>query len=154
LKTLVLGIANPILGDDSIGFYVTQELASKVKDESVDVKDTSTHGLNLLELLAGYDRVIIVDAIKTENGEAGQVYKLRPEDFANTVHFATSLHDTNLATAIEIGKRLLAEQMPKEIVIFAIEAKQVTKFTEKMTEKVKQTIPKVANLVLGEIGST
>ncbi len=153
MKILVLGIGNPILGDDGIGFYVAQELASKVKNESVDVKDASTHGLNLLELLAGYDRVIIVDAIKTENGEAGQIYKLRPEDFVNTVHFATSLHDTNLATAIEIGKRLLAEQMPKEIVIFAIEAEQVTKFTEEMTEKVKEAIPKVANLILEEIGS-
>jgi len=154
LKTLVLGIGNPILGDDGIGSYVAQELASKVKGEDVDVKDANTHGLNLLELLAGYDRVIIVDAIKTENGEVGRIYKLRPEDFTNIVHFATSLHDTNLATTIEIGKKLLAEQMPNEIIIFAVEVEEVIKFTEEMTEKVKETIPKVVNLVLGEIGST
>lgn len=95
-----------------------------------------------------------LSSIKTENGEAGQIYKLRPEDFTNIVHFAASLHDTNLATTIEIGKKLLAEQMPNEIVIFAVEVEEVIKFSEEMTERVRETIPKVANLVLGEIGST
>ncbi len=154
MKILALGIGNPILGDDGIGFYVAQELANKVKDANIDVKDASTNGLNLLELIAGYDKVIIVDAIKTENGEVGRIYKLRPEDFVNTVHLATSPHDTNLATAIKIGNELLAERMPNEIVIFAVEIEEVIKFTEEMTEKVKETIPKVVNLVLGEIGST
>ena len=154
MKTLVLGIGNPILGDDGIGFYVAQELANKVKNKNIDVKNASVSGLDLLELIAGYDKAIIVDAIKTEDGEAGQIYKLSPEDFTSTVHLATSLHDTNLATAIEIGKKLLTEQMPNEIVIFAVEVEEVIKFTEEMTEKVKETIPKVVNLVLGEIGST
>jgi len=58
------------------------------------------------------------------------------------------------ATGIEIGKKLLAEQMPKEIVIFAVEVEEVTKFTEEMTRTVEETIPKVVNLVLQEIGST
>jgi len=154
LKTLVLGIGNPILGNDGIGFYVAQELANKVKGEDVDVKDANTHGLNLLELIAGYNKLIIVDAIKTEDGAVGHIYKLSPEDFTSTVHLATSPHDTNLATAIKIGNELLAERMPNEIVIFAVEIEEVIKFTEEMTEKVKETIPKVVNLVLGEIGST
>jgi len=153
LKTLALGIGNPILGDDGIGFYIAQELAKKVKDERIDVKDASTNGLDLLDIVAGYDKVIIIDAIKTEKGEPGEIYKLRPEDFSNTVHLATSLHDANLATAIEIGKKLLGDQMPKEIVVFAIQIEQVTKFTEEMTEGVKGTIPKVVNLVLEETGS-
>jgi hydrogenase maturation protease len=169
LKTLVLGIGNPILGDDGVGFYVAQELTNKVKDicqrqkgeklnkfnllpkGQIDVKDASTNGLNLLEFIAGYDKVIIVDAIKTENGEVGQIYKLKPEDFVSTVHLTTSPHDTNLATAIKIGNELLAEEMPKEIIIFAVEVEQVTKFSEEMTKEVKEAIPKVANLVLEEL---
>ena len=152
MNTLVLGIGNPILGDDGIGFYVAQELANKVTN--IDVKDASTDGLNLLELISGYDKVIIVDAIKTKDGQIGEIYKLEPEDFINTVHFGTSLHDTNLATAIKIGNELLVEEMPKEIVIFAIEVEQVTKFTEEMTQRVKEAAPKVIDLVLEEIGST
>lgn len=152
MRTLVLGIGNPILGDDGIGFHVAQELAREIKDENVDVKDTSIDGFNLLDLIVGYDKVIIIDAIMTKDGEVGEIYKLRPENFVRTVHLATSLHNANLATAIEVGRRFLAEQMPREVVVFAVEIEEVTKFTEEMTGRVRKAISRAVNLVLGEIG--
>ena len=153
MRTLVLGIGNPILGDDGVGFHIAQELAKEIKDENIDVKDTSIDGLNLLELIVGYDKVIIIDAIMTEDGEVGEIYRLRPENFVKTVHLTTSPHNANLATAIEIGKKSLAEQMPGKIVVFAVEIQEVTEFTEKMTRKVKGAIPRAVNLVLEEIVS-
>jgi len=152
VRTLVLGIGNPFLGDDGIGFSVAQELARVVKDENVDVKDASLPGLNLLELIIGYDRVIIIDAIMTDDGEVGEIYRLKPESFVKTVHPASSAHDVNLATAIEIGKKSLAEQMPADIIVFAVEIQEVTEFTDEMTRKVKEAIPGVVSLVLEEIG--
>ena len=151
MRTLVLGIGNPFLGDDGIGFDIAQELAGVIEDENIDVKDSSLPGLNLLELIVGYDKVIIIDAIMTDNGEVGEIYRLEPENFVKTVHPASSAHDVNLATAIEIGRKSLAEQMPSEIVVFAVEIKEVTEFTEEMTTKVKEAIPKAVNLVLEEM---
>ena len=152
VKTLVLGIGNPILGDDGVGFHVAQELAKLIEDDAIAVEDTSTSGLNLLDFIRGYDRVIIIDAIKTDECEPGEIYRLRPEDFSKSVHLATSLHDTNLPTVIEMGNKLLPEEMPHEIAIFAIEVEEIDKFTEEMTVKVKEAVPKVLNLVLGELG--
>ena len=153
MRTLVLGIGNPILGDDGVGFHITQELARKIKDENIDMKVTSIDGLNLLELIVGYDKVIIIDAIMTEDGEVGEIYRLRPENFVKTVHPTTSPHNANLATAIEIGKKSLAEQMPGEIVVFAVNIQEVTEFTEEMTRKVKEAVPKAVNLILAEVAS-
>ena len=151
MRTLILGIGNPLLGDDGIGFHIAQELANEIKDENIDVKDTCVDGLNLLELIAGYHKVIIIDAIMTEDGEIGGIYRLRPENFVGTVHPTTSPHNANLATAIEIGEKFLAGQMPGEIVIFAVNIQEVTEFTEEMTEKVKEAIPRAVNLVLEEM---
>ena len=151
MKTLVLGIGNPLLGDDGIGFHIAQELATQIKDENIDVKDTSVDGLNLLELIIGYDKVIIIDAIMAKGGKVGEIYKLRPEDLVETVHFTTSPHNANLAMVIEIGKKILAEQMPGEIVVFAVDIKPVPKFTEEMTEKVRAAIPKAVNLISQEL---
>jgi len=67
------------------------------------------------------------------------------------VHPTSSAHDVNLATAIEIGRRSLAEQMPAEIIVFAVEIREVTGFTEEMTTKVKEAVPRVVNLVLEEM---
>jgi hydrogenase maturation protease len=152
MKTLVLGIGNPILGDDGIGFHVAQELAKLIKDDAVDVKDASTSGLILLDIIRGYEKVIIVDAIKTEEGEPGEIYRLRPKDFFRTVHLTTSIHDVNLPTVIELGNKLVPEEMPHEIVIFAIEVKEIETFTVEMTPQVKEAIPNVTNLVLDELG--
>jgi len=152
MKTLVLGIGNPILGDDGVGVHVAQELAKQIKDDAITVEDASTGGLNLLDIIPGYDKVIIIDAIMTEEGEPGEIYRLRPEDFFKSVHLATSMHDANLPTVIEMGNKLIPEEMPSEIVIFAIEVEEIDKFTEEMTVKVKEAVPKVVDLVLGELG--
>jgi len=153
VRTLVLGIGNPILGDDGVGFHIAQELAKEIEDKNIDVKDTSIDGLNLLELIVGYDKVIIIDAIMTEDGEVGEIYRLRPENFVKTVHPTTSPHNANLATAIEIGKKFLVGQMPAKVVVFAVNIQEVTEFTEEMTRKVKEAISRAVNLVLEEIDS-
>lgn len=154
MKTLVLGIGNPILGDDGVGYHVVQELTREVGGRSadVDIEEACIGGLRSLDLIVGYDKVVLVDAIKTDRGEAGEIYKLEPEDFTGTVHLGASAHDTNLATAIRIGNEFATAQMPKEIVIFAIEVEEVAAFTEEMTEKVRKAVPKVVDLVLQEIG--
>lgn len=151
MRTLVLGIGNPILGDDGVGIHVARELAKKIEDENIVVKEASTGGLNLLEMLIGYDKAVIVDAIQTEEGEPGRIYQLPPGEFAETIHSA-SPHDTNFAAAIGIGHQIAPTEIPKEIVIFAIEVEEITEFTEEMTEKVKAAIPGVVHLVLEELG--
>ena len=152
MRTLVLGIGNTILGDDGIGVHIAQGLAKEINDENIDVMDTSIDGLNLLELIVGYDKVIIIDAIMTEDGEVGEIYRLRPENIGRLACSATSPHHLNLATTIEIGKRLFPQEIPGEVIIFAVGAQEVTEVTEEMTARVKEAIPRVINLVLEELG--
>jgi len=151
VRTLVLGIGNPILGDDGIGFHIAQELAKEIKDENIDVKDTSIDGLNLLELIVGYDKLIVIDAIMTEDEKVGEIYRLKPRNSSETAWSTISLHHLNLATTIEIGERLFPKEMPGEVIIFAIGAQEVTEVTGEMTARVKEAIPRVINLVLEEL---
>jgi len=151
VRTLVLGIGNPILGDDGIGFHIAQELAKEIKDENIGVKDTSVNGLNLLELIVGYDKLIVIDAIMTEEAKAGEIYRLKPSSSGETAWSTISLHHLNLATTIEIGERLFPKEMPGEVIIFAIGAQEVTEVTGEMTARVKEAIPRVINLVLEEL---
>ena len=153
MRTLVLGIGNPILGDDGVGFHIAQELAKEIKDENIDVKDTSIGGLNLLELIVGYNKVIIIDAIMTQDGEAGEVYRLGPEDIGEPAQSTISAHHLNLLTTIKLGKKLFPKKMPGEVIVFAVNIQEVTEFTEEMTEEVRGAIPRVVNLVLEEIDS-
>jgi hydrogenase maturation protease len=151
MKTLILGIGNLLLGDDGIGVHITKELAREIEDKNIDIEDAGTDGLNLLELVAGYDRLIVIDAIMTEDGEIGEVYRLKLEDLAVTVQPTASPHHANLASTVELGKKLLPEQMPGEVIIFAVGIQEVTGFTEEMTRKVEEAVPVAVNLILEEI---
>ena len=149
MKTLVLGLGNLILSDDSVGIRAAQEIGKKVNDPQVTVAETSAAGLSLLDSIVGYDKVIIIDAIQTKEGQAGQIYRMGAEDFSCTKHFS-SPHQINLVTALELGK-MLNLAMPQEITVFAVEAKDITDFGEECTPEVKKAIPKVVKMVLEDL---
>jgi hydrogenase maturation protease len=83
-KTLVIGLGNPILSDDGAGIYVAREIKKRCKGLShIAIIETNQGGIGLLDLMAGYERVIIVDSIKTEENTPGKVYRLRVEDLGD-----------------------------------------------------------------------
>jgi hydrogenase maturation protease len=148
-KTLILGMGNSLLSDDGVGLCVAAELKSRLDQSDVTIMETSVAGLSLLDLLVGYDRAIIIDAIQTVGGKAGQIYRLDPEAF-DTTRRTISPHDVNFTTALEFGKKL-GLPLPQEIVIFAIEASDVSTFSEECTPEVKQAIPTCVETVIQEI---
>jgi hydrogenase maturation protease len=150
MKTLILGIGNTVLSDDGVGCNVAQRLKRRLSGRSgITVKETALSGLSLLDEIAGYERLIIIDAIQTRGGKPGAIYKLSPSDF-KTGRMAI-IHDVGLFTAIELGRKLEMD-MPREVVIFAIEAKEMATFSEKCTPEVKKAIPRAVEMVLREVG--
>ena len=119
MKRLVLGIGNPIIGDDGVGFKVIEALQADPPPGDVRLQACDVSGLAILDLVIDFDEVVIVDAIQTVNGKPGEIYRLKVDDFRVTKH-TVSPHDTDLPTALEIGK-LLKVKLPDKISIVAIE---------------------------------
>jgi hydrogenase maturation protease len=78
MKTLVLGLGNPILSDDAVGIRIAEGL--KLKASVQDVVETSEAGVALLDYAVGYDKLVIIDSIMTDKGKPGELYKLGLED--------------------------------------------------------------------------
>ncbi len=150
MKTLVLGLGNPILSDDSVGFRVVQGLKDKFSRPGLTLMESSASGLGLLDLITGYDKVIFIDAIQTEGGQAGKIYRLNTENLGDTRRLG-STHGINLATALELGKRL-GVALPQDIIIFAVEVVDVTNFSEKCTPEVEKAIPLAVSMIAEELG--
>jgi hydrogenase maturation protease len=149
MKTLVLGLGNPILTDDSAGCRVAMALQESLNMPGVDVKEAGIAGLDFLDMVAGYDRIIIIDAIQTVKGRPGRIYRFGPDALANTLHSGTP-HDINIATALELGKKLKMK-LPQDITIFAIEAEDVMSFSENCTPAIVRAIPECAEMVVREL---
>ena len=76
MKTIVLGIGNLILSDDGVGIHVARELKKRIKNKDITIDEAFTGGMNLLDLMIGYDKAIIIDAVKA-GGEPGMIYRLK-----------------------------------------------------------------------------
>lgn len=153
MKTLVLGLGNPILTDDGVGVLVAEEVRKNLpKDTPIEINEVSVGGLSLMESMIGYDRVILIDAFQKADGNPGTVHKMTLQDLiaiSPTQHSA-SPHDASLVTALEAGQRL-GFHLPKEIIIYAIEVDNVEEFADQPTPLVAEVIPQVTESVLEEL---
>lgn len=145
-KTVIIGLGNPILSDDSVGIQIARNLLAKNLPGNIDIKESSVSGIYLLDLLTGYDKAIIVDSIKTNNGKIGSFYRLSLDDLFSKPTYVT-IHKIDLNTALKIGKEI-GLKVPDEIIIFAIEIGDNTTYCEKCSPGVKRTIPKVEKSIL------
>lgn len=153
MKTLVLGLGNPILTDDGVGVRVAEAVREALPpDTPIDVSEASVGGLGLMERVLGYERVILIDALHDGYNNPGVIHRMTLEELRNispTQHSA-SAHDTSLVTALEMGQRM-GLPLPEEIIIYAIEVENIIDFGEEPTPAVAQAIPKATAAVLGEL---
>jgi len=61
-RVLILGLGNPLLGDEGVGLRAVEELKGLELPDGVTVAEGGTTGLGLVSLMEGYQRVIVVDA--------------------------------------------------------------------------------------------
>jgi hydrogenase maturation protease len=146
-KLLVVGLGNPLLGDDRVGWCVAETLADAQLGE-VEVDCLSVGGLSLMERLIGYDSVVLIDAITTGKNPVGTVMcfplEALPDRMAGHI---SSAHDTTLQNAMQLG-RSLGAQVPHHVTIIAIETTSTYDFSEKLSPLVAAAIPKAAQMVM------
>ena len=150
MKTIVLGIGNLILGDDGVGIHVANELKNHIKDSSITIDEAITGGMNLLDLILGYDKAILIDAVKSDTGEHGTVKRIPIGDF-NTMH-SCNPHDVSLMEAIQMAEKMGETRIPKEIVIIGIMMKTIPcEFGEQLSTEIQKAVPRAIEFTLKEI---
>ena len=138
---LVLGIGNEILTDDGIGPKLVNDLGKEFQSPEIHFVCACIGGLEIIELLNGYDEAILIDAIRTKNGIPGAVYLFSPDDFQETMHLS-NLHDISFLTALRLGKKLEIK-LPEEIRIIAIEIIEDQEFSVEMTPPLNSRYPEI-----------
>ena len=150
MKTIILGVGNPILGDDGVGNHIVNRLKEKITDPNITIDEAITGGMNLLDLIIGYEKAIIVDAVKSENANTGEVKRIPLGDF-NTMH-SCNPHDVSLVEAIKMAEKLGEKHIPKEIIIIGVMMKQIPcEFGEKLSKNIAAAVPKAVDMTLDEI---
>jgi hydrogenase maturation protease len=151
MKTLVLGLGNPLVSDDSVGLRVAAELRARLAGRpDVEVDEDYCGGLRLMERMIGYDRAIIVDAIRS-GAPPGTIHHLTPGDIPT--RRSLSAHDVSLPTALELGRRAEV-RLPADgqIDLVGIEVDDILTFSESCTPAVQAAVTPAVQYVIEILG--
>jgi len=150
-KTLVVGLGNPILGDDGAGWHIAKAAEAMCKDaeckDSVKFEQVATGGLSLMEQMVGYERVIIADSIISPEGKVGVIHSKPLSAIPNlrTAH-SNSSHDASLQAALETGRKMRLE-LPEDVWVVAIEIEPTYTFSEKLSDPVAAAVHEAAEMI-------
>lgn len=173
MKTLVVGLGNPILGDDGVGWKVAEEVRRQLpslrlrrlapqaaapmlagagvwedpEGDDVDVEFLSVGGISLMERLIGYERAILVDAVESDQ-EIGSliVSDLNEMPDYSAFHIA-SAHDTSLQNALKLG-RAMGASLPEVVTVVGIATGRIFDFSEELSMPVAGAVSKAAGIVI------
>jgi hydrogenase maturation protease len=145
-RTLIVGLGSPILRDDAVGLHVAQALADLLPQDRFSVVEAGTSGLRLLLLLEGWERAVIIDAMREPVDPRadlcpGRLNRLSLDQLHSTLSLNTS-HEASLADTLELG-RLMGMTLPQEIAIYGIEVQDPFTFGEEMTAGLAARVPAI-----------
>jgi hydrogenase maturation protease len=149
-STLILGLGNPILGDDGVGWRVAEavQLLVQGRQPPIEVDFASLGGLSLMERVLGYQHVILIDCLETGADPIGTVHSMPLGDLANPMAgHSASAHDTSLMTALQAAQTM-GEHTPARIDVVTIEAKLSYEFSEQLSSPIAAAVPVATRAVL------
>ncbi len=170
-RVLVVGLGNPVLRDDAVGVRLARDFRRRWERRQAEaetaaggatprpaafapefLEECSVGGLTLVEQLVGYDRVVVLDSIRTRGGRPGDWHTFTAAALRTTMNLA-NVHDANFATALELGRRMGFSLPPDEqIVVFAVEIEDNLTFDERMSDALEASYPQCAAEIFEEIG--
>ena len=150
---LVIGLGNPVRGDDGVGWRVVEALEDRLPALGAtggavgpELDRLAVGGLALMERLVGYERAILVDALQ-EGLAPGTVTCRSFDELAGgpAAHLDSS-HDASLGAALAAG-RALGATLPSTITVVGVEVREADVFSDRLSPAVEAAVPAAVELL-------
>jgi hydrogenase maturation protease len=150
MSTIIIGLGNPILTDDSLGIHAVREISRQLQDrEDIAFCELCSGGLDLMEAMVGYERAIIIDAAYTGQMKPGTVFSAGTTDLRQSRNTCSN-HHGSIEVALEFGM-MTGLKLPRDIRIWAVEAEDVETFSNNLTASVQNALPALLGNILHDI---
>lgn len=145
-RLLVIGLGNLLMGDDGVGIHVINELKKYDLSENLDVIDGGTAGVDLIDILSSYRKVIVIDAVMDKGDDLTDIKFFSTGDLLLREDDSDySLHDMELTSVLSLMKTLDVD-IP-DIKIIGIPAAAVTPGI-KLSKECERLVPEAVELIL------
>lgn len=156
LPVIVVGLGNPVLGDDGVGWRVADEVERRLLacsspgglESNVLIERLGVGGIRLMETISGFGAAILIDAAEFPGQAPGDVRSWTLAELPDRgVGHLDSAHDASLRTALLLGNRLGAA-IPERIDVVTIQARSTDVFGEELSPEVAAAVPAATEAVL------
>ncbi len=152
ITTRVLCLGNDLICDDGVGIRIGQILSSLQLPHHIGVELAPHLGFDLLDVVAGAERVILVDAMCT--GVApGTCVTLEGRAIERYSAGSSISHTIGIAELMDLAHRLSPERAPATLHFVGVEGARFTEYGDKLSPEVEAAIPKAVAAVLGIVGA-
>ena len=134
-RTLVLGLGNELLRDDGVGLAAARRVAEMI-GERADHARACVANLDLLAMVKGYDRVVVIDAYLSESDPVGTRVHATPDDLPRGFGYR-SFHTLPFRALLDLG-HTVGWPMPREVSIHGLCVEETTTFGEEFTPAVER----------------
>lgn len=125
---VVLGLGNMLMADDGIGLAALTRLQDEwFVPPDVDLVDGGTWGMNLLPIIEGTDRLLVLDAID-HGREPGTLLRLENDDVPRFLATKLSPHQIDLREVLALAQ--LRGTIPAELVAVGLQPEKIEMSTE------------------------
>jgi hydrogenase maturation protease len=145
--TVVIGLGNPLMGDDGVGLAALERLRNEWDLPDVDLVDGATWGLSLLPVIEDAESLLLVDAIAAQC-EPGTIIELTRERLPIYLSRKLSPHQVDMRDALAVAE--LRGRLPNDVVAIGVQPAVVALGTE-LSAVVEQRLDELVDTVIAQL---
>lgn len=147
-RTVVIGLGNPLMGDDGLGLAVLERLQTDYAvPPEVELVDGGTWGMNLLPVIEDAARVILIDAIDVA-AAPGTPVRLERARLPRYLATKISPHQVDLRDVLGLAE--LRGTLPADTIAVGLQPQRVA-FGDTLSDVIRGRVDEVVSLVLREL---
>ncbi|GGV00202.1 hypothetical protein GCM10010260_40860 [Streptomyces filipinensis] len=146
-RVVVIGVGNPLRGDDGVGPAAVEALRARVPDGTV-LAVSDGEPARMLDLWRGADTVVVVEALRTRPTRPGELHVLSAADAASWTAATASTHALGLGECLALAAAL--DQLPPRLVVHAMEVADV-EVGEGLSGVVRSALPELIDRVAASV---
>jgi hydrogenase maturation protease len=145
---VIMGLGNLLLGDEGVGVHFVYDFAGRYHlPAGVEVVDAGTSAMDLLDIMAGADLLVLVDAMELRQ-PPGSIACFAREHLLADLRPRGGLHQMGVADAL-LALSLL-DRLPREVLLIGIQPDSLELALE-LTSIVRASLPVVRRRVLAAL---
>jgi hydrogenase maturation protease len=147
-RMVVVGLGNPLMGDDGIGLAALERLRHYTFEPSIELVDGGTWGMNLLPIIEDADRLLLLDAINV-GAHPGALVVLERNQLPRYLSTKISPHQVDLADVLALAE--LRGHLTQHTVAIGLQPERVEMIAG-LTAGVERQLDRMVGAALSRLG--